>query len=291
MSQFGGFKESFLKSQSDSVNNSDTISGVSDSLTPPSTSDISKQTLPSINISQDQQQSHGNSNLENLLTSSSDIKKQLSQSFQGGIGGGNISGISRSGISKPHSRRNSTVIKSQGHSDNEDDGDEKLGEGNERKRRDNINEKIQELLTLIPSEFFQDANAKEAGGSGTFSKEGSAASMGDKSGGEDENGKATGTKDGKPNKGQILTKSVEYLQYLQNLIDENNRKEVELIMKLKTLELKRNNRSPDVPIRIGYTSAEKALGEIGVGPCSEEYFRNVLINSANTSKTSRRGST
>ena len=82
---------------------------------------------------------------------------------------------------------------------------------------------------------------------------------------------------------------MEYLQYLQNLIDENNRKEVELIMRLKTLELKAANRpSENIPIRIGYTSAEKALGEIGVGPCSEEYFKNVLIKSASTSKSGRR---
>ena len=56
-----------------------------------------------------------------------------------------------------------------------------------------------------------------------------------------------------------------YLQYLQNLIDENNRKEVELIMRLKTLELKAANRpSENIPIRIGYTSAEKHLEKLGL---------------------------
>lgn len=291
MPQPGQFIDAFMKTQPDSANNSDTILGVSDSGSPASPSDGSKHSvhhLPSINVSgQDQQ----HADLEHLLTNSRDIKKQLSQSFQGGAGaGGSGSGISRSGISKPHSRRNSTVIKSAGPSDNDnDEGEDKLGEGNERKRRDNINEKIQELLTLIPPEFFQDGSKEGTTPGGSFTKEGSEGAGGDdKLNNENEEGKTAGTKDGKPNKGQILTKSVEYLQYLQNLIDENNRKEVELAIKLRTLELKKTNQSPDVPIRIGHTSAEKALGEIGVGPCSEEYFRNVLITSANAAKSSRK---
>ena len=79
---------------------------------------------------------------------------------------------------------------------------------------------------------------------------------------------------------------------MQNSIDENNRKEVELIMRLKTLELKASNQpTQNIPIRIGYTSAEKALGEIGVGPCSEQYFKDVLVKAASTSKSGRRGST
>ncbi|EGW32449.1 uncharacterized protein SPAPADRAFT_61516, partial [Spathaspora passalidarum NRRL Y-27907] len=263
MAQFGGFKESFLKSSD--VNNSDTVSG-SDSSSPASNEQQQQQSsssqggIPTIAVKQE--------NIDHLLSSpgnSLDIKKQLSQSLQG-IGGSHNTG----GISKPRSRRNSAIIKSNQGSDNEDD---KFDQGNERKRRDNINEKIQELSTLIPAEFFQDTTKA---GSPDVTKEGSEG-MGDTE--EDVNNavKIAGTKDGKPNKGQILTKSVEYLQYLQSLIDENNRKEVELILKLRTLELKKNNHSSDVPIRIGYTSAERALGEIGVGPCSEEYFRNVLV--------------
>lgn len=98
----------------------------------------------------------------------------------------------------------------------------------ERKRRDNINDKIQELLMIIPATFFY------------------------------ENEKSTGTKDGKPNKGQILSKSVEYIQYLQNEIDFKNRKEVELIYKLKKLNFDTSN--------FANTSAEIGLGKIGVGP-------------------------
>ncbi|KAG5421178.1 RTG1 [Candida metapsilosis] len=243
-------------------------------------------------------------NFDDFLSGSADIKRQLSQSFSagggggGGVGGGGSGGYGGSsalggntahhgGISKPHSRRNSAYIKSQEGSDAEDnnENDDENNPGNERKRRDNINDKIQELLTLIPSEFFEvkdDVKVKKE------------TSPSERSPNEDDvNNTAgkTGTKDGKPNKGQILTKAVEYLQSLQNLIDENNRKEVELIMKLETLKLKQKNHgvvNDSVPIRIGYTSAERALGEIGVGPCSEDYFKGVLVKSANASKSSRK---
>ena len=95
--------------------------------------------------------------------------------------------------------------------ENDDEDDDEDGQGNERKRRDNINDRIQELLTL-------------------------------------------------------------------------NRKEVELIMKLRNLQGQPNT-AP-----IGNTSAEKALGKIGVGPLSEPYFKQILVNSASASKSARRGS-
>ncbi|CAH6720352.1 retrograde regulation protein 1 [[Candida] jaroonii] len=172
--------------------------------------------------------------IKDEFVNSSDIKRQLSQSM--GTSGG---------ISKPTSRRGSIVP-------NDDDDDD---EGNERKRRDNINEKIQELLTLVPSELFNDNNKTED---------------------IDLQIKNSGTKDGKPNKGQILTKSVEYIQYLQNKIDENNRKEVEMLVKLRYLT--------NGDKTISHTSAEKALGEIGVGPLSQDYFKAVLVGSANANK-------
>ncbi|EER32791.1 retrograde regulation protein 1 [Candida tropicalis MYA-3404] len=257
------------------------------------TNDMSQTSgVPSINIGQDNDTIAGISikreNFDNLLGGSFDIKKQLSQSLNNS-GSGIISG---GGISKPHSRRNSTYIKSHEGSENEDDNqdnNEKDG-GNERKRRDNINDKIQELLTLIPPEFFQNNNNNNNNNKDSKSKTDNKSRKEESP--EDEAAKNSGTKDGKPNKGQILTKSVEYLQYLQNSIDENNRKEVELIMRLKTLELKASNQpTQNIPIRIGYTSAEKALGEIGVGPCSEQYFKDVLVKAASTSKSGRRGST
>ena len=169
------------------------------------------------------------------------IKKQLSQSFQG---------TSSGGISKPQSRRNSAfhVMSDQ---DDEDDG-----QGHERKRRDHINDRIQELLTLIPPDYFQDSSKDQ----GTA---------------EELAARNTGTKDGKPNKGQILSKSVEYIKDLQNLIDENNRMEVQLLVKLRKLEMYEQGKV-NVPVSVGTTSAELALGEIGVGPHSEEYFRKVL---------------
>ena len=233
--------------------------------------------------------------IDEFLNSSVDIKRQLSQSFGGGSGGPAHHG----GVSKPQSRRSSVYIKSQEGSDAEDNEgtEEDKEQGNERKRRDNINDKIQELLTLIPSEYFATpattTNSATGKDESLMKKEASpsAASPTD----DDVNNTVakTGTKDGKPNKGQILTKSVEYLQNLQNLIDENNRKEVELIMKLETLKLKKRNNGKvqdGVPIRIGYTSAERALGEIGVGPCSDEYFKSVLVKSANSNKSGRKNS-
>lgn len=264
MSDFPGFKDSFLTSNPESSANSETVSG-SESVSPPPV-ELSKQkslNIPSIKTE----------NVDNLLSKSLDIKKQLSQSFQGNTGGS-----SHGGISKPQLRRNSTMaIRSNGGSDNEDDDDD--GQGNERKRRDNINDKIQELLTLIPSEFFQDKETKVADIKEEDKEEAELAAA----------VKSSGTKDGKPNKGQILTKSVEYLQHLQNLIDENNRKEVELTMKLKNLELQAQNKPQNVPISVGNTSAERALGKIGVGPLSDDYFKSVLVNSANTNKP-RKGS-
>lgn len=193
--------------------------------------------IPSINIKNEP----GSPVNNELLSRSLDIKKQLSQSFQG---------TSSGGISKPQSRRNSAfhVMSDQ---DDEDDG-----QGHERKRRDHINDRIQELLTLIPPDYFQDSSKDQ----GTA---------------EELAARNTGTKDGKPNKGQILSKSVEYIKDLQNLIDENNRMEVQLLVKLRKLEMYEQGKV-NVPVSVGTTSAELALGEIGVGPHSEEYFRKVL---------------
>lgn len=205
---------------------------------------------------------------DKLLSKSGDIKRQLSQSLYGGSGPSSSMG----GISKPHSRKNSVIaIKSDDDNDLDDDDD---GQGNERKRRDNINDKIQELLMLIPPEFFQET-APATNPSGQYSQEAEITAA----------VKNSGTKDGKPNKGQILTKSVEYLQYLQNLIDENNRIEVELLAKLRNLQGQLSDSQS-----VGHTSAERALGEIGVGPLSESYFKQILVNSASANKSTRRGS-
>ncbi|ODV59935.1 Rtg1p ASCRUDRAFT_18290, partial [Ascoidea rubescens DSM 1968] len=109
----------------------------------------------------------------------------------------------------------------------------------ERKRRDNINEKIQELGTIIPKTFFEDSKEK-----------------------------SSGTKDGRPNKGQILTKTVEYIKYLQDKIDEQNKLENDLIINLKNLENIKNIEQNSKPSLLYFknTSAEIALGKIGVGP-------------------------
>ncbi|AMD19060.1 HBR159Wp [Eremothecium sinecaudum] len=139
----------------------------------------------------------------------------------------------------------------------------------ERKRRDNINDRIQELLNVIPEEFFQEYYQKRKeqdseagtpiGGAGSLGKT-----------------KGTGTRDGKPNKGQILTQAVEYVMYLQNQVDMKNREEVELILKVK--ELNKLTGTVVNDINLENTSAEVALAKIGVGPLVEvleEYYGSV----------------
>ncbi|CAR26241.1 hypothetical protein ZYGR_0H00490 [Zygosaccharomyces rouxii] len=131
----------------------------------------------------------------------------------------------------------------------------------DRRRRDNINDRIQQLLTMIPQEFFQEYNRSNNDSetslldtpvSGT-PKESSIAKA-----------KSTGTKDGKPNKGQILTQTVEYINALQNQVDSNNREEAELIFKVQELSKKTGTIINDVNLE--NTSAEVALSKIGVGP-------------------------
>lgn len=82
-----------------------------------------------------------------------------------------------------------------------------LKEPLDRKRRDHINDYIQELGQIIPAEFFESLKLK-----------------------------MSGTKDGKPTKGQILSKAKSYILDLQERIDHNNSIEVKLIAELKELE-------------------------------------------------------
>ncbi|OBA22787.1 hypothetical protein METBIDRAFT_28794, partial [Metschnikowia bicuspidata var. bicuspidata NRRL YB-4993] len=205
-----------------------------------------------------------------ILARSLDIKKQLQQSFHGHSSPMSGSG----GVTKPRARRDSAYhIKTEdgdAETRNENDRNEAEEQGIERKRRDNINDKIQELLELIPGAYFQDTSVDAGMAPGHPFDEALALA------------KSTGTRDGKPNKGQILTQAVEYIQFLQNVIDENNRKEVELCLRMQSLHLLRSgglNPPSDVPMAVGPTSAEQALGEIGVGPESDAYFRAVLLES------------
>ncbi|CCH61635.1 hypothetical protein TBLA_0F00910 [Henningerozyma blattae CBS 6284] len=141
----------------------------------------------------------------------------------------------------------------------------------DRQRRDNINSKIQELLTLIPSDFFQEyyKNNSISNASGTSNNNinptESNCSL------QDDNLniklKGTGTKDGKPNKGQILTQAVEYITYLQNEVDKKNRAEIDLMLKIQELSKKTGIIIND--INLENTSAEIMLAKIGVGPLSE----------------------
>lgn len=110
----------------------------------------------------------------------------------------------------------------------------------ERRRRDNINEKITELATLIP-EVMLDPSAPASGASANNA---SADDADGRAAGKEEKSAGTGDEDGTPapdaggkdkdkdkdkdgagagavkaNKGMILRKSVEYIRYLQQLVN------------------------------------------------------------------------
>ncbi|CUS21631.1 LAQU0S03e07030g1_1 [Lachancea quebecensis] len=134
---------------------------------------------------------------------------------------------------------------------------------NDKKRRGNINDKIQQLLSMIPPEYFQDYYRR----SDSIDYENNQMTPGGSvlsSAGMSSKNKGTGTKDGKPNKGQILTQAVEYISKLQNQVDARNREEVELILRVKELSKKTGVAIDD--INLENTSAEVALAKIGVGP-------------------------
>lgn len=120
----------------------------------------------------------------------------------------------------------------------------------ERRRRDNINEKIQELATLVPESMLlaPDSYAQGSLNTGVL------------------------TKDGKPNKGTILTKSVEYIRQLQNVIDEQNRREAELQELVQSLQ----RRLGVTVTQFGKTSAELMLAKI-LGPQTETYDEPELV--------------
>lgn len=101
----------------------------------------------------------------------------------------------------------------------------------ERRRRDNINDKIQELFILVPDSLLYSNDTAMTN---------------------------TLTKDGKPNKGTILAKSVDYIRQLQTVIDEQNRKEIELQDIVQNLQ-----RQLGLPVtEFTNTSAEIALARI-----------------------------
>ncbi|AET40047.1 Rtg1p Ecym_5285 [Eremothecium cymbalariae DBVPG len=156
-------------------------------------------------------------------------------------------------------------------------------ERSERKRRDNINDRIQELLSMIPEEFFQEYYQKKKD---LESEDGTPTGTGGTNIGKN---KGTGTRDGKPNKGQILTQAVEYVTYLQNQVDLRNREEVELILKVKDLSKQTGSIVNDVNLE--NTSAEIALAKIGVGPLAgilEEYYGSTSSTGTSNDKQHER---
>lgn len=189
-------------------------------------------------------ESLNNNYISQSLSSSIPIKQSLAKALPSGSESFNENKIHKVASTRRKSavkneEASSSLISSNSNATSNSTGNNN-GEGSgyedEDKKKDNINEKIQEILQLIPRDYF-----------------------------EDNKDRSSGTKDGKPNKGQILTKGVEYIQDLQNKIDENNRKEVELILKLKNLSILKNTPIGN-DINVDNTSAEVVLGEIGVGP-------------------------
>lgn len=132
------------------------------------------------------------------------------------------------------------------------------------KKTDSINERIQELRENLPDWIFEVDSKKNGAGTSHGPK-------------------FTGTKNGKPNKGQILSKSVEYIEYLQDKVDENNKKEIELLIILKTLEdLKKiPNHAKYSTTLFKNTSAEIELSNIGVGPLAENEDNEIQENETN----------
>ncbi|KAK9477041.1 helix-loop-helix DNA-binding domain-containing protein [Lipomyces japonicus] len=129
----------------------------------------------------------------------------------------------------------------------------------ERRRRDNINEKIQELALLIPEPFLSGTGfANGSGGVGSGVNSGSVGTDGGDTpvAGTSATGAGTtamtaginsGTpitaasaaalgKDGKPNKGIILRKSVDYIRQLQAVLEEQRRKNEELERQVTLLQ-------------------------------------------------------
>lgn len=115
----------------------------------------------------------------------------------------------------------------------------------ERRRRDNINDRIHELSTLIPEAFLNEPLA----GSPILGPMGSPPPS-----------QVPGTKDGRPNKGTILIKSVDYIRKLQTVIDEQNQREIEMYDRLNILE--RQLGMPET--RLETSSAELALARLGI---------------------------
>lgn len=109
------------------------------------------------------------------------------------------------------------------------------------RRKDTLNEKITELLELLPPALFADTRER-----------------------------STGTKDGRPNKGQVLSKAVDYIGQLQEAVDARNREEVALALALRAQQ--QQNGSPADAAQVAQaTVAEEMLASVGVGPLAEKW--------------------
>ncbi|KAJ7056175.1 helix-loop-helix DNA-binding domain-containing protein [Mycena amicta] len=127
----------------------------------------------------------------------------------------------------------------------------------ERRRRDNINEKIGELATLIPECMLEGAAGKKDGGD-EDSKEGV------KDGGQSPTS-AGGSTVVKANKGMILRKSVEYIRYLQQLVTAQGARNRELEDQLKGFRGSASGSEASPPPSLGDTNDLLNGSGLGLG--------------------------
>lgn len=124
----------------------------------------------------------------------------------------------------------------------------------ERRRRDNINEKIKELSELLPEQYLTAAAESSS--------------------------KGNAKDDNRPHKGTILALSVEYIRKLQLVIDEQNHKELEHQQTINDLE----TRLGITPTEFTYTTAEKALSRLGLRPIEESPFEEEQLDEQDPSQ-------
>ncbi|KAG0218992.1 hypothetical protein BGX31_011461 [Mortierella sp. GBA43] len=108
----------------------------------------------------------------------------------------------------------------------------------ERRRRDNINEKIQELSTLLPEIYVDSAN--------------------------------------KPNKGVILRKSVDYIRHLQQLVSSQATRNQELEAQLQAHH-KQGGASPSATTPAAAANEDAKANGSGPGPQLQQDFNMLRI--------------
>lgn len=125
----------------------------------------------------------------------------------------------------------------------------------ERRRRDNINDRISELAALIPAVLLESASAEDAPPSPStlFSPQSGTVPL---------PGTSSAGSAARPNKGVVLQKSVEYIRHLQTILEASSRREDELQQTI--LELRqRLGESPMPPTNDSSRNDDHVSGDHG----------------------------